>query len=112
MKMRFTENNPTEDIIDRAYKVAIRTSIAASKHALKYWPSLTNPYFEENRIMKIFDKANGVGNYVTIADIESEEMIMDEIKTDPILKYHNIAAEESSCISMGSEYRWIVDPID
>ena len=47
---------------------------------------------------------------VTIADKNSEEYILDQIR-----KYypdHNIFAEESSPTVKGSDYEWIIDPLD
>ncbi|MBC8256059.1 MAG: inositol monophosphatase [Candidatus Marinimicrobia bacterium] len=47
---------------------------------------------------------------LTIADIQSEEFIINEIKTT--FPDHHIIAEESAIIDNKSDYRWVIDPLD
>jgi myo-inositol-1(or 4)-monophosphatase len=49
-------------------------------------------------------------NLVTEADRSSEEIITSRIKH--LFPDHDIMAEEGTNITMGSEYRWIIDPLD
>ena len=47
---------------------------------------------------------------LTIADTESEVIILDKIKTT--FPQHHIISEESDITKGSSEYRWIIDPLD
>ncbi len=47
---------------------------------------------------------------VTIADTESEALILDRIKTT--YPQHHIIAEESDLAKGNSDYKWIIDPLD
>jgi myo-inositol-1(or 4)-monophosphatase len=47
---------------------------------------------------------------VTEADKMSEELLISEIHKE--FPHHDILAEESSETKRGSEYRWIIDPLD
>jgi len=49
-------------------------------------------------------------NLVTEADRSSEEIITSRIRH--LFPDHDIIAEEGTNIAMGSEYRWIIDPLD
>jgi len=49
-------------------------------------------------------------NLVTEADRRSEEIITSRIKN--LFPDHDIMAEEGTNITTGSEYRWIIDPLD
>jgi len=49
-------------------------------------------------------------NLVTEADRSSEEIITSRIKN--LFPDHDIMAEEGTNITTGSEYRWIIDPLD
>jgi myo-inositol-1(or 4)-monophosphatase len=49
-------------------------------------------------------------NLVTEADRNSEQIITSRIQD--LFPDHDIMAEESAPISRGSEYRWIIDPLD
>lgn len=55
-------------------------------------------------------KLKGPRNLVTEADILSEQTIIKTIRK----KYpnHNFITEESDAVKKGSEYTWIIDPID
>ena len=55
-------------------------------------------------------KLKGRGHLVTKYDLESERIIIEEIrKKHPD---HNILAEESGFAGRGSPYTWIIDPLD
>jgi myo-inositol-1(or 4)-monophosphatase len=47
---------------------------------------------------------------VTVADIEAEKVIVDIIRKK--YKDHNILAEEQRYEKTGSEYMWVIDPLD
>ncbi|MEN6466758.1 MAG: inositol monophosphatase family protein [Syntrophaceae bacterium] len=49
-------------------------------------------------------------NIVTDADRKSEEMILRRIERE--FPGHDILSEESDALERGSEFRWIVDPLD
>lgn len=62
-------------------------------------------YFKQD----LSENIKGFGDIVTEADMESEKYIIDKIKRR--YKNHSILAEESGEIG-GTEYRWIIDPLD
>jgi fructose-1,6-bisphosphatase/inositol monophosphatase family enzyme len=101
-----------QKLLDEIYKTAFAASVKASELVLQYWPNPLNPHFDKNKVMKVFDKNSGIGNYATIADTESEELIMKIIRENPLLKDHSILAEESGGNANNSAYIWIIDPID
>lgn len=47
---------------------------------------------------------------VTVADIESERVIIDIIRAG--FPEHNIVSEECGLVNNGSEFTWVVDPLD
>jgi myo-inositol-1(or 4)-monophosphatase len=49
-------------------------------------------------------------HFKTIADDESDKYIRDRIKTE--FPEHNIYSEEGKDLHRGSEYSWIIDPLD
>lgn len=56
------------------------------------------------------DNKIGKNNLVTEYDYKSEQFIIDEItKAFPT---HNIISEEEGSVNNGSEYDWIIDPLD
>lgn len=96
---------------EQAYKTAVEAAIAASKLVLQYWPNMANPFFNEKLVNDVFQK-EGVGNYATVADKESEKLIINFITSQTLLKDHRILSEESDEIIADSPYQWIIDPID
>lgn len=62
-----------------------------------------------NGVFKITNK-EGINNPVTEADHASEKAIFEVIKEE--FPGHFILSEEAGEISMDSEYKWIIDPID
>jgi len=79
--------------------LAIKAALAAGAIHLKYF----------NKDIKINTKSSH-HDRVTIADLESEKKIVNIIKE----KYpdHNFLAEENIYEKTGSEYTWIIDPLD
>jgi myo-inositol-1(or 4)-monophosphatase len=63
-------------------------------------------YFKKG--MKVSNK--GSHDILTKADIESENMIISEIRKS--FPNHNILTEESKQKLTDSKYRWIIDPVD
>ena len=61
------------------------------------------------KISEFIKKSTNI-DLVTIADIESEDFIIREIKK----KYpdHTIESEETGLTIKESEYKWIIDPLD
>lgn len=99
-------------VIEEARKTAIDAARLASNTMLSYWPGPSNQLFDRERIMQIIEKDHGVGNYATIADLESEEAIKAMIQKNPLFTTHTIVGEESDRIEGTSEWQWIIDPID
>lgn len=106
------EMNNEHVITEHVYKTAIAAGVKASEHILKYWPNPSNPHFDKDLVMEIFEKNQGTGNYATIADKESENIILAAIQNDPLLNGHRIIAEESDEVTTASDWQWIIDPID
>lgn len=63
-----------------------------------------------NGEFKIAVKAGGINDLVTEADHASEKAIFEVIKKD--FPDHFILSEEAGALTMDSEYKWIIDPID
>lgn len=63
-------------------------------------------YFDQGFIVE----AKAVNDVVTIADFESEKIILDKLKKH--FPDHSIFAEESGDHNPNAEYKWIVDPLD
>jgi len=68
---------------------------------------LMRGYFEKE--IRISNKV-GINNLVTEADHASEKLIIEIIRND--FPDHGILSEEIGELTMPSEYRWIIDPID
>jgi len=80
-----------------------KVAIEAAKQA----GQIHKKYFQTNLQIEIKDKSY---DRLTIADIESEEVIVSTIK-----KYfpeHNFIAEENKYQKTDSEFTWIIDPLD
>ncbi|MFH1781537.1 MAG: inositol monophosphatase family protein [Patescibacteria group bacterium] len=78
---------------------------AAKKAALEAG-KIQLKYFKSNKIkdLKLKD------SIVTRADLESEKAILDIIRKK--FPTHNIFSEEIGKIDVGSEYTWLIDPLD
>lgn len=55
-------------------------------------------------------KNNDKSNFATKADVEAEKAIVALIKSN--FPTHNIIAEEDTRTNNGSEYTWVIDPLD
>ena len=67
--------------------------------------------FLKNRITSVHTiNYKGEINLVTEVDKISEEMITSRITT--LFPDHDILSEEFTHIEKGSDYRWIIDPLD
>jgi myo-inositol-1(or 4)-monophosphatase len=93
-----------------AYNTAIEAALAASEVMLPWWPNPTNRLFNGKDLDTITKE--GIGNYATVADLESEKRIIEVIQSKPEFRSHGILAEETDEITGDGEWRWIVDPID
>lgn len=103
----------SEDVIEKeVYDTACKAAVAASELVMRYWPSPSNISFDRDRVLKIVSEKEGVGNYATIADQESENCIIKMIRGNTLLANHRILAEEFGEISSNSKWQWIIDPID
>lgn len=68
---------------------------------------LVMDYFKKD---KLEYERKGYNDIATVADFESEKLIMKAIKEN--YPDHEILAEESGGHENGSNYRWLIDPID
>lgn len=105
-------NSDLDKILDVAYTTALDAAIDAGNHILDYWPHPLNPQFKKDLVLQIFEKNQGIGNYATIADTASEEIIINKINHNPSLRSHSILAEESDEVETESPFQWVIDPID
>lgn len=78
---------------------------------IKKWVESVGDYqlknFQED--LKINSKSAKI-DLVTNIDQKSEELIIDKIQSN--YPGHDIFAEEGGNVNQGSDYRWIVDPLD
>lgn len=63
-----------------------------------------------NGDFKVSVKSGGINDLVTEADHASEKAIFEVIKEE--YPDHFLLSEEAGAITMDSEYKWIIDPID
>lgn len=63
-----------------------------------------------NGDFKVSVKAGGINDLVTEADHASEKAIFETIRKD--YPDHFLLSEEAGALTMDSEYKWIIDPID
>lgn len=85
-------------------KISFQTEITlalkkAGEVLLKHFGKVTHIKVKEN-----------LSSVVSEADLESEKVIIDLIRKD--FPDHNIISEESGYKQKGSEYTWIIDPLD
>lgn len=66
-------------------------------------------YFFSSKNLQISNK-EGINNLVTEADHAAEKAIIDTIKES--FPDHFILSEEAGELTMDSQYKWIIDPID
>ncbi len=84
---------------DNFLKAAKQAALMAGDIVKKYYQSELN----------LLNKGH-YANFATQADLESEEKIV-QILTENF-PGHNIIAEENGFLDKGSEYTWVIDPID
>jgi myo-inositol-1(or 4)-monophosphatase len=78
--------------------IAVEAARKAAKIQMKYF----------GKIKQI--KSKGVAGLVTNADIEAEKAIVKIIKKN--FPKHDILAEEGNNVSKGSDFKWLIDPLD
>lgn len=100
-----------ETIIDEAYRVALQAAIEASYITLAMWDNPNNKHFNRKALIHS-DKAEGTGNFATIADLESEARLIKLIRGNALLADHDIITEEQDIEQTGSDFVWVNDPID
>lgn len=103
--------NASQKLIDTAYDLAIQAALQASQAMMPFWPNPQNSAFDDQRALELTQK-EGIGNYATIADLRSEEKIIEVITSNPLMKSHSILAEESGEMHGDKQWRWSIDPID
>lgn len=96
----------------RAYEVAVSAAKEASRLVMRYWPNPLNTLLDRDMKLEVFNKNEGVGNYATTADKESEKLIINMIRQEKRFADHGIEGEESMSDLSKLEWRWIIDPID
>ena len=85
---------------DKFLKIAKQAAIEAGKIIQKY----------SGRSLSLSLKNEDKSDFATKADLESEEKIVKILTKN--FPTHNIIAEEKNKINKGSEYTWLIDPID
>lgn len=85
---------------DKFLKVAKQAALEAGKIISKY----------AGKIHNINIKNQDTSDLSTEADLEAEDRVVD-ILTKHFPK-HNIIAEEKTSLKKGSEYTWVIDPLD
>ena len=75
--------------------------------ALKASGSVLLEHFKQPLMIRQKDSMSSI---VTDADIDSESVIIEIIGKD--FSFHNIISEESGFTDRGSEYTWVIDPLD
>ncbi len=90
--------------MDRKY---LKSLLDFSKKIVKESSRITIKYFKPDGVKSRLKKDNSP---VTIADLKCEDFLLKKIKA----KYpsHDIFSEENGVHENGSEFRWIIDPID
>lgn len=81
--------------------------LAVAKHAAITAGNIHKKYFQKS--FKVRTKRSSF-DLLTVADIEAEAAVIGYIKR--IFPGHNFIAEEKSYVRTGSEYTWIIDPLD
>lgn len=113
-----TESMPTGEVkadyevAREALNTGIDVAVRASRLVMEYWPSPANAHFNQATALEVIEKNEGTGNYATVADTASEQLIIKAIQGNPVLNGHKIIAEESNPIGAESAWQWVIDPID
>lgn len=99
------------ETLNIARRVAIQAAQEASAAVMPYWSGMGNKLFNPALALKISEEKNAGGNFATIADHASEEVIIKKIRGR--FEDHDIVTEEKKGIPLtGSAWRWVNDPID
>ncbi len=85
---------------DKFLEVAKQAALEAGKVILKHF----------GQTLKLSLKNGDKSDFVTKADLEAERLIVKIITAN--FKDHNLIAEEEKKIDKGSEYTWLIDPLD
>ena len=85
---------------DNFLKVAKEAAIEAG--------GIISKYFGKKHQYKF--KSEDKSDFATQADLESEQKIIQILTKN--FPDHNIIAEESGVVDKGSEYTWVIDPLD
>jgi myo-inositol-1(or 4)-monophosphatase len=88
--------------VSRSGKEAIDVACEAARKA----GEVLKAHFREERQVRY----KGRANIVTDVDLKAENAILSLIQAE--YPDHNIISEESDPINMGSDYTWILDPLD
>ena len=80
--------------------VAKKAALEAGKIIQKYSANFGEKSF----------KGGDISNFATKADLESEKTTVKIITSN--FPKHNIIAEENASVNKGSEYTWVIDPLD
>jgi fructose-1,6-bisphosphatase/inositol monophosphatase family enzyme len=99
-------------IEDLACRTAVDAAVRAARRVLEIWPNPGNLAWDRSLANPVRGKAEGVGNYATWADEESERIILEEIRAHPAFGDHEIVSEEAGAVARGSTWQWVIDPID
>ncbi len=88
-------------------KKYLKSLLGFSQKIVKESSEITMRYFKPGGIKSTFKKDKSP---VTIADLKCDDFLLKQIKA----KYpsHSILSEENGVYENGSEFRWIIDPID
>jgi myo-inositol-1(or 4)-monophosphatase len=93
-------SQPTAPDLQNCLEIATEAALAAGDILLKYWGKLAT-----------VEEKGRSGDLVTIADKESEAVILEIISRH--FPNHSILAEESGTVTTNqSEYLWAIDPLD
>lgn len=87
-------------------KKQLSSLLEFSLKTVKKSENITLKYFRKNIKHKI--KKNKTP--VTIADIECENFLIEKINSK--YPWHSLLTEETGVIDNGSEFKWIIDPLD
>jgi histidinol-phosphatase len=90
--------------LKKKYSVELLTF---SRKIVKSSSEITMKYFNPGGIKSTLKKDKSP---VTIADIKCDDFLVKQIKTK--FPEHNVLSEENGIYENGSEFRWIIDPID
>src|SRR5579862_8688079 len=94
MVEQYTEDY--EAFLVAAQKAAALAAIEASEVVLSYWPSPTNASLDPEKTLDIVSKADGIGNFATLADFASGDAIRKVFSQYPFLDSIPTISEEAA----------------